>query len=100
MNIEQSIKHSSERLPGVLRKETYALDDMELVEYYDDLTGAFYSGTVTMFNGIKVCTVVNSGISVDVPMLQVADHASMQQHINDLQRLDQFLSVVCKGYHK
>jgi len=100
MNIEQSIAHKTERLPGVLRKEIYTLDDMELVEYYDELTGDFYNGVVTMFNGIRVCTIASCGISVDVPMTLVTDHASMQQHINDLQRLDQFLSVVCKGYQK
>lgn len=98
MTIKQSMVQKTERLPGVLRKEIYMLDDMALTEYYDDLSGELYNGEVTMFNGVKVCTITSSGISVNVPMSQVSDHATMQQHINDLQRLDQFLSLVYKRY--
>lgn len=98
MTIKQSMVQKTERLPGVLRKEIYMLDDMALTEYYDDLSGELYNGEVTMFNGVKVCTITSSGISVNVPMSQVSDHTTMQQHINDLQRLDQFLSLVYKRY--
>lgn len=99
-NTTLPIKHNTQSIPGVLRKEEYTLDDIVLTEHHDDLTGEFYMGDVVMFNGVKVCTITGSGISVNVPMLAVTDHTSMQQYINDLQRLDQFLSAVCKAYQK
>lgn len=99
-NTTLPIQHSTQSLPGVLRVETYTLDDIELTEHYDDATGEFFFGDVSMFHGIKVGTVTAGGISLDVPMLRVTDHASMEQYIRDLQRLDAFLTAVCKIYQK
>lgn len=92
------IKHSTQRLPGVLRNEVYTLEDMELTEHYDDQTGEFFLGDISMFHGIKVGTVTAGGVSLNVPMFGVLDHASMEKHIRDLQRLDTFLSAVCEVY--
>ena len=94
------IQHRTQSLPGVLRNETYTFDDMVLTEHYDDQTGEFFLGEISIFHGLKVGTVTASGISLNVPMLGVTDHTSMEQHIRDLQRLDAFLTAVCKAYHK
>ena len=99
-NTTLPIKHSTQRMPGVLRKEIYTLDDIELTEFFDDQTGKLDIGEVIMYNGLKVCTITGKGISVNMPMLTVTDHTSMQQHIKELQRLDQFLAAVYEAYRK
>ena len=62
------IKHSTERIPDIVRNEIYELDDIKYVERFDDLTNKRLFGEITMYDGVKVCNVNEDGsISMCMP---------------------------------
>ena len=99
--INLPIEHRTESMPGVVRHEIYTLGDLEYTEQYDDFTGQFVTGNVTMFGKIRVCTVYSDGsIMLTMPTGQVHDHKGMMMLVNDLKKLDEFLSIICENYNK
>jgi hypothetical protein len=53
-----------------------------------------------MFNGVSVCRVLKDGsISFTLPAGIAYDHRSLMWLVQDIQRLDEFLSVVVEKYH-
>lgn len=97
--IDLPIQHQTESLPGIVRHEIYTLNDFEYTEVYDDLTGQFVSADVKMFGGISVCSVYPNGtISLKMPTGYVTNHKHMLEHLDDLKRLDEFLSIISEGY--
>ena len=99
--INLPIEHRTESMPGVVRHEVYTLNDMEYTEQYDDFSGRFVTGKVTMFGNIKVCTVYPDGsIMLTMPTSQVHDHKGMMMLVDDLKKLDEFLSIICENYNK
>lgn len=101
MAIEKSqITHRSERIPEIARREIYTYEDIVYTELYDDVSGALVSGDVKMFGGVSVCTVYKDGsIKITIPTDLAFDHRGLMWLINDLQRLDEFLSAVVTNYH-
>ena len=50
---------------------------------------------------IKVCTVYPDGsIMLTMPTSQVHDHKGMMMLVDDLKKLDEFLSIICENYNK
>ena len=99
--IDLPIEHRTESWPGVVRHEIYTLNDFVYTEMYDDSTGQFVSGDVKMFGAVSVCSVYAGGsIILKMPTGQVHDHKSMMMLIDDLKKLDEFLSIFCEGYNK
>ena len=97
---KNEIIHRSERAPGIFRNEIYEYKDIVYTEQYDDETNEMLHGYVTMFNGIHVCTVYKDG-SINIskfPNIAV-NHKWLMTLIDDLQRMDEFLSIVVKNYH-
>lgn len=95
------IEHRSERLPGIMRQDIYQLHDIVYTEWYDDLSGQFLYGHITMYGNEKVCVVgPDGGISMNIPTGWIQDHKSMMMHIDDLKQLDTFLCVISDQYNK
>lgn len=98
-NINQRIEHTTGRVPGLFRTETYKLDDIVYSEAYDDLTGKMICGHVKMFGGVDVCAVYPDGsINMKMPQDLAINHKGVMDLIADIQRLDEFLSAVVKNY--
>ena len=96
---DKRIKHYTERIPDIVRNEIYELDDMRYVERFDDITGERMFGTITMYNGVKVCSVNSDGsIVLDMPTNWVVNHNGMMSLVDDVNRLDEFIAMVCKKY--
>jgi hypothetical protein len=97
---KEHITHRSECIPGLIRSEVYEYKDIVYTEQHDDETGKMNYGHVTMYNGIHVCTVyVDGSIKLTMPTDLAIDHKGMMDLIADVQRLDEFLSVVVENYH-
>ena len=97
---ESLIKHRTERIPDIARSEIYEFEDMVYTEMFDDVTGARMFGHVTMYNGIRVCSVHEDGtITMDMPTNWVTCHNDMVALSVDVQRLDFFITAVCNNYH-
>lgn len=97
---KNKISHRSEHLPGIVRNEIYEYEDIVYTEQYDDETGEMIHGNVTMFNGIHVCTVYKDG-SINIgqfPNIAI-NRKWLMKLVEDLQRMDEFLSIVVKNYH-
>lgn len=95
----ENIKHHTEMLPGVCRTEIYQLADIEYREMFDDLTGDRLSGSITMYGGVHVCGVAADGtLIMNFPTGWVLGHKEMMLLIEDIKKLDCFLSAVCKEY--
>lgn len=99
--MDKEIQRRTEVLPGIFRQEIYTVDDLAYKEYFDDETGKRLYGHITMYNGVKVCNVLEDGtISLDMPLDWVVNHKLMLNLISDLTRLDDFLSMIYKDYCK
>lgn len=99
--INLPIEHRTESMPGVVRHEIYTLNDFVYTEMYDDSTGQFVSGDVKMFGEISVCHVYSGdSIMLTMPTGHVHDHKGMMMLIDDLKKLDEFLSIICEGYNE
>ena len=97
---ELNIKHRTERIPGLTRSEIYQLDDIVYTEQFDDVTGARLFGAITMYDHIRVCLVAEDGtVNVNIPTNWVTNHEDMMSLIADVERLDAFISAVCKNYN-
>lgn len=97
--VNSSIVHRTERIPDILRNEIYELDDIVYTVSYDDLTGKRLYGHVDMFNGVRVCSVQEDGsICLTMPTEWVMNHKGMLHIINDIKRLDEFLTAVVDNY--
>ena len=101
MTIDKTqITRRSECLPGIVRYEIYEYKDIAYREQYDDETGKMVFGKVDMFGGVNVCTVYpNGSINVTIPTDTASNHERLMWLIEDLQRLDEFLSAVVENYH-
>lgn len=94
------IVHRSEQLPGIFRNEIYEYKDIVYIEQYNDETNEMLHGHVTMFGDIQVCSVYKDG-SINIskfPNIAV-NHKWLMTLIDDLQLIDEFLSIVVKNYH-
>ena len=100
MNVnDKKIKHYVECVPGVIRNEVYELDDMKYIESFDDCSGERLYGIVTMYDGVKVCAVnVDGTIMLTMPTNWVTNHRDMMNLVVDIDRLDAFITDVCKKY--
>lgn len=97
---KNEIKHRSECVPGIFRNEIYEYKDIVYKEQYDDETNEMIQGYVTMFNGVHVCTVYKDGsINIEKFPSIATNHKWLITLIEDLQRMDEFLSIVVKNYH-
>lgn len=97
--MNDSLKHYTERIPDIVRNEIYELGDIRYTERFDDITGERLFGTITMYNGIKVCSVNSDGsILLDMPTDWVMNHKGMMDLVVDVQRLDEFIAMVCEKY--
>ena len=97
--MNDNLKHYTERIPDVVRNEIYELDDIRYTERFDDITGERLFGAITMYNGVKVCSVNPDGsITLDMPTDWVMNHKGMMDLVTDVQRLDKFIAMVCKKY--
>lgn len=95
----ENIKHHTERLPGVCRTEVYQVADIVYKEMFDDLSGDRVSGNISMYDGIHVCGVGSDGtLNMNFPTGWVFGHKEMMLLVEDIKRLDEFLSAVCEGY--
>lgn len=95
-----NIKHRTETVPGIIRNEIYELNDMIYVESFDDASGKRLFGDITMYGGIKVCSINEDGsIQMTMPTDWVTNHKSMMDLIMDVKRLDEFIATICKQYH-
>lgn len=97
---KNEILHRSERLPGIVRNEIYEYKDIVYTEQYDDETNEMIHGNVTMFDGLRVCSVYKDG-SINISQFPniAVNRKWLMTLIEDLQRMDEFLSVVVKNYH-
>lgn len=97
--MENKLVHKTERLPGVFRNEIYELDDMRYIEQFDDITNQRMMGYVEMYGGIRVCLVGEDGIlSTNIPTGWVISRKEMILLKEDIEKLDQFLLLICKKY--
>lgn len=97
--IDNRVKHYTERIPDIVRNEIYEFDDIRYVERFDDVTGERLFGSITMYNGVKVCSVNSDGsIVLDMPTSWVMSHKDMMSLVEDVNRLDAFIAIVCKNY--
>jgi hypothetical protein len=97
--IDLPLKHESKRIPGVLRHEIYKTDDITYTEVYDDLSGKLTHAYVTMYDGIKVCNVYEDGsIGLTMSLTWIVNRKTMLYAIDDLTRLDAFLSAINEEY--
>lgn len=95
---KNQIKHWSECLPDIFRKEICELDDMKYEVWYDH-EGKKMMANVTMYNGIHVCQVSADGVlCMNMPTGWATDHKGMMDLIADIQRLDEFISAVVENY--
>lgn len=99
--MDNQIKHRTEGIPGLLRKEIYEHEDMTYIEQYDDLTNKKILSYVTMYGGVKVCNVWDDGtISLTMPLNWVVNQKTIRDLIDDLKKLDLFLAKINENYKK
>ena len=97
--MNKNIEHHTERVPGLFRNEIYKRDDICYTEQFDDLTGERLFGNITMFDNIHVCNVHADGtITMNFPTSWVVGHKEMLILMDDIKRLDTFISDVCPAY--
>lgn len=97
---KDQIIHRTECIPGLVRNEVYEYKDLIYTEQYDGETGKMMYGNVTMYDNVKVCTVyVDGSINLTLPTALAKNHKGLMWLIEDIQRLDDFLSVVVENYH-
>ncbi len=96
---KERIKHRTECIPGLVRQETYEYGDILYTEHYDEEAGKLITGNVKMYNGVDVCTVYPNGqIYLKIPTGLATNHNGVMLLIEDIQRLDEFLSTVVENY--
>lgn len=94
------IEHRSEGVPGIAYTEIYKLGNMVYTEWYDGVSRELLHGKLE-FLGICVCLVNPDGnISFSMPPFPVTRHKDMMVIIDDLKRIDEFLSVISEQYSK
>ena len=97
--IDLPLKHESKRIPGVLRHEIYKMDDITYTEQYDDITGKMNFAFVEICDGVQACNIWEDGsINFTMPMTWICNRQTMQYAIEELTRLDAFLSAISEGY--
>jgi hypothetical protein len=97
--VKSKLTHRTERLPGVFRNEIYEIDDIRYTEQFDDVSGQRICGYVDMYNGVRVCSISADGIlNTDFPTGWVTSRKEMLLLKEDLDRLDQFLCMICEKY--
>lgn len=95
----KDIKHYTKTIPGIIRNEIYEYEDMKYIERFDDVSNERLYATVTMYDGVNVCVVYNDGkIALEFPTDWVTNKQDMQRLLSDMNRLDEFLSCMCKNY--
>ena len=96
---KDQIKRRTECVPGLVRQEVYEYEDILYTELYDEEAGKLITGNVKMYNGVDVCTVYPNGqIFLKIPTGVAIDHKGVMLLIEDIQRLDEFLSTVVENY--
>lgn len=98
--IDLPIKHRSDGVPGLAYTEVYELGDMVYTEWYDGLSKEFLHGKLEIY-GVNFCLISPEGdLSFEMPPLPIFNHKDMMSAIDDLKRIDEFLSVISVKYSK
>ena len=98
--MSNKLNHRTERLPGVFRNEIYELDDMRYTEQFDDVSGQCICRYVDMYNDVRVCMIGPDGVlNTNIQTGWVTSRKEMLLLKEDIERLDQFLCLVCEKYN-